>query len=311
VPDGRVFIVGGEGQPGNEPDKSVVEAFRPPYLFRGPRPVMKNVGPLVVGRGAALTFTVERTSALTKVVLSSTLATTHFMDSGNGRMLELEFTQSGDAVTATVPADAARAMLGYYTLFGMVDDIPSEGVIVRVEKGTGGAGGQGGAAGSSAAGAAGSGGDGGAAAGEGGSSAGQGGSSAGTAGAGGAAAGGGAGGGAGGASAASGGAGAGASGGASGASALGGSAGIAGGTGPGGAGTGGKAGTAGSAGAQGGGKAGGSGGAKAGAPAASPSSDDDGGCGCAVPGASPSGTAWTSALVALAAAGLGRRRRRA
>lgn len=33
VPDGRVIAVG-EGQPGNEPTQSIIEAFKPPYLFR-------------------------------------------------------------------------------------------------------------------------------------------------------------------------------------------------------------------------------------------------------------------------------------
>jgi hypothetical protein len=61
-----------------------------------------------------------------------TSATTHFMDSGNLRYLELEFDQDGDAVTAQVPSDPALAVFGWYTLFVLVDDMPSIGRIVNV-----------------------------------------------------------------------------------------------------------------------------------------------------------------------------------
>lgn len=40
LPDGRIFVAGGEGQPGNEPSRSVAEAFTPPYLLRGLRPTI-------------------------------------------------------------------------------------------------------------------------------------------------------------------------------------------------------------------------------------------------------------------------------
>ena len=59
-------------------------------------------------------------------------ATTHFMDSGPGRILELTFALSGDQVTATIPTDASRAIDGWYILFVLVDDIPSIGKMVVV-----------------------------------------------------------------------------------------------------------------------------------------------------------------------------------
>lgn len=132
VPDGRVIVVGGEGSPGNEPPASTVEAFSPPYLFRGPRPEILELQTTTLARGATFTFRITKTKALTRVLLIGTSARTHFMDSGNGRFLELTFTQQGDVVTVTVPAAAARAVPGYYMLFAMVDDIPSVGRIVRV-----------------------------------------------------------------------------------------------------------------------------------------------------------------------------------
>lgn len=132
VPDGRVFITGGEGAPGNEPNQSVIEAFSPPYLFRGPRPEILDLTQSSLQRGQSFTLRVANTSAPTSVIMVGTIATTHFMDSGNGRFLELEFTQVGDEITVQVPADPLRAMYGYYNLFVMVDDIPSIGRVVRI-----------------------------------------------------------------------------------------------------------------------------------------------------------------------------------
>jgi hypothetical protein len=132
VPDGRVIVVGGEGEPGNEPPGSTVEAFSPPYLFRGPRPEVAELQTTSLTRGATLRFKVAKTNAATRVLLVGTSSRTHFMDSGNGRFLELAFTQQGDTITATVPTAPARSVFGYYILFAMVDDIPSVGRIVRI-----------------------------------------------------------------------------------------------------------------------------------------------------------------------------------
>jgi hypothetical protein len=66
------------------------------------------------------------------VILIGSVAITHFMDSGNGRFLELEFIQRDEVITATVSASANRSPYGYYLLFAMVDDIPSVGRMVRI-----------------------------------------------------------------------------------------------------------------------------------------------------------------------------------
>jgi len=136
VPDGRVMAVGGEGQPGNEPPKSVIEAFSPPYLFRGVRPELSNFNKTVFKRCETIGFEAQKTNALTKVILMSNAVMTHFMNSGNSRCLELDFTQNGSAVVASLPADSLRLMPGFYMLFGMVDDIPSLAKIVKIESGS-------------------------------------------------------------------------------------------------------------------------------------------------------------------------------
>jgi galactose oxidase-like protein/carboxypeptidase family protein/Kelch motif protein len=136
VPDGRVLLVGGEGQPGVEPDKNIVEAFSPPYLFRGPRPDIVGLTQTTYRRGESIAFDVAKTAQPTRVILLGAIATTHFMDSGPGRMLDLPFTQQGTRISAAVPAESAKALYGYYLLFVMVDDIPSAGRIVRIVPGS-------------------------------------------------------------------------------------------------------------------------------------------------------------------------------
>jgi hypothetical protein len=134
VPDGRVFMVGGEGVPGSEPDASVLEAFSPPYLARGPRPEIAELDSTDLVRGGELRLRFAGTAAPTQVILMGTSANTHFMDSGNMRFLDLSFELEldGAALVAQIPTAPALAVFGYYMLFVMVDDIPSVGRIVRI-----------------------------------------------------------------------------------------------------------------------------------------------------------------------------------
>ncbi len=133
VPDGRVIIVGGEGEPGNEPPFSVIEAFSPPYLFRGIRPQIVNFSQNIFQRGSQIVFDVIRTDSVTSVILMSTPSITHFMNSGNNRYVELPFTKTGNTITATIPSDSLNVLDGYYQLFAMVDDIPSAGKMIKVQ----------------------------------------------------------------------------------------------------------------------------------------------------------------------------------
>lgn len=132
--DGRVITVGSEGQPGNEPAKSTLEAFRPPYLFRGIRPEIRSLAQSSAIRGGSIDFEVTRTSAPTSVILMSLSSNTHFMDSRNNRYLELSFEINASKVRASVPADPNCIPLGYYMLMAMVDDIPSP-AIIQIEAG--------------------------------------------------------------------------------------------------------------------------------------------------------------------------------
>lgn len=132
VPDGRIVVAGGEGSPGNEPPLSVIEAFMPPYLFKGIRPRLAPIADRDWMRGETLTLDFDRTEALTGVVLQSQTLVTHMMNCGNNRFVEVPFTLSGNQATIELPTDALQLPDGFYTLVGMVDDIPSVAQIVRV-----------------------------------------------------------------------------------------------------------------------------------------------------------------------------------
>ncbi len=135
VPDGRVIAVGGEGAPGREPEESTIEAFSPPYLFKGIRPEIHDLNRNEFSRGEDIVFSIEKTAAPTSVILMSLQAVTHFMNTGNNRYLELDFDQQANVVSATVPIDSLAALPGYYMLFVMVDDIPSVAEIVKISNG--------------------------------------------------------------------------------------------------------------------------------------------------------------------------------
>jgi len=133
VPDGRVLTTGGtriKFQVG--PTSNDIEAFSPPYLFRGVRPEITGVSTLQPERGDPLTIDLAVATQITSAVLLGTQTTTHWVDAGVPRRLVLPVAQSGTQVGIDLPYDANVLPLGSYMLFAMVDDIPSNGVIVQV-----------------------------------------------------------------------------------------------------------------------------------------------------------------------------------
>lgn len=135
VPDGRVIATGGAGLTANNSfagDDMSIEAFEPPYLFRGVRPAIRSVSSRDLQLGTDFNVGIGFTDNPTEVVLVSARASTHWVDGGPQRFLSLPFTRSGDTLSASVPNDAIRALAGWYILFVMVDDIPSNGEMVRI-----------------------------------------------------------------------------------------------------------------------------------------------------------------------------------
>ncbi len=132
VPDGRVITTAGTGGPANPGVSNDVEAFEPPYLFRGIRPRIDAISSTSLPRGGSLTLSVSRTNAVTELVLVGMSSVTHWVDGGLPLLLAVPFTQSGSGVVAAIPSDPNLAPAGHYLLFAMVDDIPSKAVVVRL-----------------------------------------------------------------------------------------------------------------------------------------------------------------------------------
>lgn len=135
VPDGRVVTTAGTGGPAQPGLSNDVEAFEPPYLFRGIRPRIDAISTTTLQNGGTLQLAVSRTDSVTSVVLVGTNAVTHWVDGGVPRVLSLPSYQAGGALTVAVPGNRNLAPVGYYILFAMVDDIPSPGVVVRIVPG--------------------------------------------------------------------------------------------------------------------------------------------------------------------------------
>jgi len=135
LPDGRVAVTAGSARPGRQPPPAAnteIEAFEPPYLFRGPRPQIISLSSRNFSNGETISLEIGRTAAPSAVVMMGMNAITHWMDGGVPRRLSLPFNQEGVRITCQIPDDPVLAMPGFYLLFVMVDDIPSEGEIVSI-----------------------------------------------------------------------------------------------------------------------------------------------------------------------------------
>lgn len=119
LPSGKVMTTGGDD--GNTPSqRTTLEIFSPPYLFKGPRPVIVEA-PDSIRYGES--FKLEPASMdVAKVVLVRPMAVTHHTDSEQ-RVLELPFSLVPPVrkqLTVEVPGGAHASNLappGYYMLF--------------------------------------------------------------------------------------------------------------------------------------------------------------------------------------------------
>lgn len=131
LPDGRV-LVGGGGHPDSAAGPQYnFEIFSPPYLFRGPRPVI-TAAPLSVRHDD--TFLVETADAadieaVTWIRLGSV---THSFNQ-NQRINHLAFTEVANGLHVTTPADPNLAPPGHYMLFILDENgVPSVSQIIQL-----------------------------------------------------------------------------------------------------------------------------------------------------------------------------------
>ncbi len=134
IPDGRIVTTGGTRiKFAVGPTTADIEAYSPPYLFRGVRPQISNLSDSTPVRGQTLSVDVFPETALTRFVLMGLQTQNHWIDGGIPRRIELSVAQVGPSAQLTLPTDADLLPAGWYMLFAMVDDIPSEAVILRVD----------------------------------------------------------------------------------------------------------------------------------------------------------------------------------
>jgi len=137
LPDGTV-LHGASGD-ANDPNKQPYapqrnhEIFRPPYLFKGARPVITSLSQSTVGYGQVLTVNTSYAQQITQVRWIRLGSVTHAFDFGQ-RANTLTFSKTATAVKVTTPSNPKKAPPGYYQLFILNrNGVPSAGKIVRVQ----------------------------------------------------------------------------------------------------------------------------------------------------------------------------------
>ncbi|MEJ5946042.1 galactose oxidase early set domain-containing protein [Pseudokineococcus basanitobsidens] len=110
LPDGRVAVFG--SNPGDGSFEQRISVYEPPYLFKGPRPVVTRA-PEAVTYGQVVDLGVTGTVAA--VNLTSPGSATHQTDT-NARLVDVPFTAEGTTLTARVPDNPALLPPGPYML---------------------------------------------------------------------------------------------------------------------------------------------------------------------------------------------------
>ncbi len=136
LPDATVLSAGGgefmNGASPNAPADTHRDAqvFHPPYLFRGPRPVI-SAGPDELEPGGAFTIEVADPD-VAGVTLVRLASVTHAFDE-NQRFVPVPFVAAGTTVTATLPPRPGVCVPGHYMLFVLsAAGVPSVARIVRI-----------------------------------------------------------------------------------------------------------------------------------------------------------------------------------
>jgi hypothetical protein len=140
LPDGRVLVGGHVPLPFIQAlipqvTEERLEVFEPPYLFRGPRPIIADA-PADVAYGAAFAVGTPDAASIASAVLMRPGAVTHAYDNEQrGIVLTMEG-RSSDALSLRAPPDGDVAPPGYYMLFLLRETpegpVPSEARFVRL-----------------------------------------------------------------------------------------------------------------------------------------------------------------------------------
>ena len=136
LPDATVLSAGsGEFMVGASPNAPAdshrdAQIFRPPYLFRGPRPVI-TAAPDETTPGDSFPIEVADPDIATVTLLALGSVTHAF--NANQRLISVAFTANGTILQATLPAQPGACVPGHYMLFVLTAaGVPSTARIVRV-----------------------------------------------------------------------------------------------------------------------------------------------------------------------------------
>jgi hypothetical protein len=139
LPDATVVTAGSNPDGGThvpwdqDPKEEMhLEVFSPPYLFRGPRPVI-SAAPAQCTYGESLAIKSPQSASIHSASLLRNCVTTHSFD-GSQRLVDLEITsRAAGTVTASVPHNPNIAPPGWYMLF-LVDNggVPSVASWIRL-----------------------------------------------------------------------------------------------------------------------------------------------------------------------------------
>ena len=126
--DGSVMVAGGEN------NHKTAQIFRPPYLFKGPRPVITAM-PTEIKLGETFDVFTPDAANVAQVNLLRLGAATHAYDE-NQRFVTLPFVAGAGKVTVDGPTSNYDAPPGYYMLFLISDlgvpSLPASGVSTYV-----------------------------------------------------------------------------------------------------------------------------------------------------------------------------------
>jgi hypothetical protein len=129
LPDGRVMTSG--SNPRRRVDELRIETYRPPYLFRGPRPAVA-AAPDAVRYGDRFEVETPDAPEVDEAVLVRQCSTTHCLTTDQ-RLVELPVRdRSASTLTLRVPSNPSLLPPAYYMLFLLRDGVPSVAPFVRV-----------------------------------------------------------------------------------------------------------------------------------------------------------------------------------
>jgi hypothetical protein len=129
LPDGRVMTAG--SNPRRRVNELRIETYRPPYLFRGPRPAVADA-PDAVRYGESFEVETPDAAGIDEVVLVRQCSTTHCLTTDQ-RLVELPIRDRDAArLSVEVPSNPNLLPPAYYLLFVLRDGVPSVAPFVRV-----------------------------------------------------------------------------------------------------------------------------------------------------------------------------------